>query len=137
VLSGLAGTDVLFGGLGRDALRGGADSDRFVFTSIADSGTKGSARDLIFDFTRGQDLIDLMAIDANTGKAGNQIFKLLAMGTASSAVGTGKIGWYQIDKAGNEEDRTILRINNDADAAVDMTIAVNGLVNFTAGDFVL
>jgi hypothetical protein len=52
-------------------------------------------------------------------------------------VGTGKIGWYQIDKAGNEEDRTILRINNDADAAVDMTIAVNGLVNFTAGDFVL
>ena len=137
VLSGLGGTDVLVGGLGRDAMTGGADSDRFVFTDIADSGIKNSVRDFIVDFVQGQDLIDLMAIDANTKKAGDQLFKLLGKGTAHSDVGTGKIGWYQIDKAGAEEDRTILRINNDADAAVDMTIALNGLVNLTAGDFVL
>jgi Ca2+-binding RTX toxin-like protein len=137
VLSGLGGTDVLVGGLGRDSLNGGADSDRFVFTNFADSGPKASARDVIFDFVQGQDLIDLSAIDANTKKAGDQAFKLLKLGTKGSDVGTGKIGWYHVNKPGSANDLTILKINNDADAAVDMTIALEGIHTLTAADFVL
>ena len=74
---------------------------------------------------------------SDAGTSGNDLFVLLARGTATSAVGTGKIGWYQEDLSGTANDRTILRINNDADAAIDMTIEIKGLVTFTAADFVL
>lgn len=137
VLSGKGGTDILVGGAGRDQLTGGLDSDRFVFTAVTDSGITATTRDFITDFTKGQDLIDLMALDANPALAGNNAFALLAKGTASSAVGTGKIGWYQVDAAGTADDRTFLRINTDADTAIEMTIELRGLVNFTAADFVL
>jgi len=137
LLSGLGGTDVLLGGLGRDSLTGGADSDRFVFTDIADSGLRTSTRDVIVDFIQGQDLIDLSAIDANARKAGDQTFKFLKVGKQASDVGTGKIGWYFENKPGAENDYTILKINNDADAAVDMTIALKGIHTLTAADFVL
>ena len=53
-LFGEAGADVLSGGGGADVLAGGADADRFVYTA---------GRDRIADFTRGEDLIDLRAID--------------------------------------------------------------------------
>ncbi len=57
VLRGLGGDDVLSGGPGRDQLEGGAGSDRFVFNLPGWSdGIAG--RDQIFDFVRGQDVLD-------------------------------------------------------------------------------
>lgn len=52
-IDGGKGRDVLDGGWGADVLTGGAGRDRFVFTSIDD--------DVITDFRRGQDKIDLRA----------------------------------------------------------------------------
>ncbi len=63
-LAGGDGDDLLIGGAGRDLLTGGAGTDVFVFTELADS-LPGAARDVITDFERGVDRIDLSAIDAN------------------------------------------------------------------------
>lgn len=156
-LSGGASADLIYGGVGNDRItgRGGRDDlwgddtatlavnagkDTFDFNAISESGTTASKRDIIRDFNNGNDRIDLSTIDANTTIAGNQAFTVLAKGTATSAVGTGKIGWYWIDSSNNANDRTIIRINNDADAAADMTIELVGLKNLsrTGGvDFVL
>jgi len=71
MIDGGAGDDQILGGGGADMLRGGLGADTFVFGAVSDSGP--SARDVILDFAYG-DRIDLSAIDANLGKAGDQAF---------------------------------------------------------------
>ena len=76
-LSGGRRNDLLQGGTGKDVLIGDAGADDFVFKSVGEAG-KGSARDVIRDFSRAQgDDIDLSAIDANTKAAGNQAFSFI------------------------------------------------------------
>jgi Ca2+-binding RTX toxin-like protein len=64
VLSGGLGNDTLNGGLGRDTMTGGAGNDIFVYNSTTES-PAGSNHDVITDFQRGFNKIDLSAIDAN------------------------------------------------------------------------
>jgi Ca2+-binding RTX toxin-like protein len=59
-LDGGTGNDVLVGGAGKDILTGGAGADTFVFNSASDS--QMGQQDVITDFQRGQDKIDLSAI---------------------------------------------------------------------------
>ncbi len=66
-IAGGEGKDHIVGGAGRDIMNGGADSDTFVFTALSDTGL-GANADHITDFVSGVDLIDLAAIDANTGR---------------------------------------------------------------------
>jgi Ca2+-binding RTX toxin-like protein len=133
---GGSGIDVLTGGKGKDSLLGGSEKDTFDFNAVIESGTSSSTRDVIQDFVHNLDKIDLSTIDANTATAVSA-FGLLAKGTATSVVGSGKIGWYQINAAGVDNDMTILRINNDADASIEMTIQLRGLIALTSVDFVL
>ena len=72
-LLGGTGADRLFGGAGRDILTGGADKDTFVFQSIADT-RSGAQIDVITDFQRLADKIDLSGIDANSKTPGHQAF---------------------------------------------------------------
>ena len=65
VVIGSAGADAIIGGSGRDTLTGGAGNDTFIFTSTSQS-TRPSTIDIITDFHRGEDRIDLSGIDANT-----------------------------------------------------------------------
>lgn len=67
---GGAGNDVLFGrqdddrlegGAGADRLYGGAGEDVFAYTSVADS-RKPDGVDVIYDFNRDQDVLDLEAL---------------------------------------------------------------------------
>jgi Ca2+-binding RTX toxin-like protein len=58
-LLGDAGADRLSGGTGADRLTGGAGSDVFVFAT-------GFGRDVVTDYTDGQDKIDLTMLDAVT-----------------------------------------------------------------------
>ena len=136
-LLGGRGRDVLTGGLGKDILNGGPGKDTFRFLTTAESGPTTSTSDVILGFAKGADKISLEAIDANAGAAGDQAFVLLAKGTATSAVGKSKIGWFQKDLAGTSNDKTILRLNIDADSAIEATIELKGLINLTAGDFIL
>lgn len=135
-MDGGAGIDILTGGRGKDSLTGSTEKDTFDFNAVVESGLTATTRDIIQDFVHGLDKIDLSTIDANTATAVSA-FGLLAKGTATSVVGSGKIGWYQINDVDNSKDMTILRINNDADAAIEMTIQLKGLIALTSVDFVL
>ena len=69
--------DVIDGGAGRDRMAGGAGADVFEFNATSESGSVTMGRDLITDFTPGEDVIDLETIDAQTSVLGNQAFTLI------------------------------------------------------------
>jgi hypothetical protein len=105
-------------------MTGGAGADIFRYTSTAESGTTAGTRDTITDFQVGIDIIDVSAIDANTGVGGNQAFTFI--GTAAfSALGQVRYtpGVLQFNSTGN---------NNP-----DMTIALTGNPVITAASFIL
>ena len=125
-LIGAGGADILKGGAGQDTLTGGGGSDSFVFTALAD--TKLAAPDLITDWTSG-DHIDLSAIDADTGHAGNQAFHLNG---ASGHPGDIAVHY---DAA---HDRTVVDLYVNADSKIDAEIWLAGDHHaLSAGDFVL
>ena len=95
---------------------------------MADSGVGTTKRDVITDFDHLVDDIDLMGIDANTAIAGNQAFRWV--GTAA-LTGAGQLGYFT--SGGN----TIIRGSNDADAATEFEIQLNGIKTLTADDFYL
>ncbi|MEH2920299.1 serralysin family metalloprotease [Samsonia erythrinae] len=64
ILQGGAGNDVIFGGSGADTLTGGAGKDIFVYAFASDSSAT-SGYDVITDFQRGIDKIDLSALNQN------------------------------------------------------------------------
>jgi Ca2+-binding RTX toxin-like protein len=74
-LIGGDGDDRLTGHGAADDLRGGDGADTFAYVRTADSKVK--APDVIHDLTA-DDVIDLSAIDAKTGKAGDQAFHLVS-----------------------------------------------------------
>ena len=87
-LSGNGGDDILVGGAGKDVLTGGTGRDSFLFQSNADS-LVGVGRDVVTDFTKGSDLIDLSALNASkfigtglfTGQAGQVRYAAFDGGT--------------------------------------------------------
>ena len=135
-LSGGNGNDTLNGGNGKDTLRGdfGGDSlagtggkDKFVFQNIAES--LAAAPDEIFDFNPfiGEQ-IDVSAIDANLGLAGDQAFFFVAgfSGAAGQAVRTYFAG----------PNITTLELDQNGDAVADFHLVIRGNHAFAPG-FVL
>ncbi len=89
-LTGNGGNDTLQGGAGEDTLLGGAGADVFLFVAETDS-TVGNP-DIILDFAKGVDLIDLSGIDANANTVGDDAFVFVAggfTGVAGQLVDTG------------------------------------------------
>ncbi len=135
-LYGGAGDDRLLGGAGRDFLFGDGGADQFQFTSIRDLTAKSSTTDVIFDFTAGQDKIDLSAIDASRKLAGNNAFTF----DGTKATGTspqGDIFYRRYDFAGTSRDYTLVFIDVDADPSAEAVVFLTGLHRLTAGDFIL
>ena len=133
ILSGLAGNDainggggidILVGGAGKDTLTGGLSNDIFDFNAYSEMGLGASARDVITDFVRGQDKIDLSNIDP-AALAGDQAFKFIT--SAFNAPG-------QIHYSGG-----IISLNTDSDAASEYEIQLTGVIpaKLAATDFVL
>lgn len=123
VLDGGLGNDVLHGGGGRDILAGRAGQDSFVFRSVAES--RGSSRDTIRDFVRGEDRIDLHSIDANTKSGGNQAFSFIG-----KAAFSGKAG--QLSFSGGA-----LSADVNGDRIADFHVKVSGQSALAKGDFFL
>jgi Ca2+-binding RTX toxin-like protein len=124
VLSGGAGNDTLMGGAGKDALTGGAGADIFSFSATTESAT-GVNHDVITDFVRGTDKIDLSTIDANVFVTGNQAFTLISSGAAFTTAG-------QIKFVGG-----VLQGNITNDQTADFEIALTGVTALSAADFIL
>jgi len=89
-LDGGAGNDRLIGGDGVDRMTGGAGNDVFVAEINA---TKSAGRtgpisvDLVLDFARGQDKIDLSGIDANANRSGHQAFNWMGYNIGTQGAG--------------------------------------------------
>lgn len=133
---GNGGNDTLDGGMGQDVMYGGAGADVFVLKSVAELGRTEATTDTISDFTRGMDRIDLSAIDATSGVAGNQAFVFVGRnGFGTSA--RGEVAIQHFDRAGTSNDVTLVRIDTDADRDAEAIIRLTGLHSLTASDFLL
>jgi Ca2+-binding RTX toxin-like protein len=121
-LYGDDGDDTLIGGPGRDILTGGDGDDLFQFRRI-DHSPAGTNGDVIRDFDRGADLIDL---------------SLLVPGEIAFLGGTGFTGTglaeLRISVAGAS---SVVRIDVNGDGGADMAITVKGLTGLDATDFLL
>lgn len=126
-LNGGAGNDRLIASLGADVLTGGRGDDIFVYERYTDSTPK--RYDIITDFSRADDIIDLSIIDANTEKSGNQSFKWI--GTSGFH---GKAGELRSYISG---DKTYIRGDVDGDGKDDFRIVLDDAIKLTALDFVL
>ena len=119
-LDGGTGNDRLTGGLGADRLTGGTGSDVFVYTAIDQSGTSVDTRDLITDFTRGQDLIDVSGISNNFNFIGTAAF-----------TGTNQLRYS------TSGGQTIIEANTTGNTNADFSIALGAVFNtLTASDFI-
>lgn len=129
-LNGNSGADRLTGGLGKDFLTGGTEADTFVFAALNESSYVRANADHITDFQHGIDHIDVFAIDANSGRSGNQAFKFIGDHNFSKA---GQISSHW-DAAHNE---TVVSFNTDNDSAAEMKIVLDGHISLSSFDFIL
>ncbi|MEO8245107.1 MAG: cadherin domain-containing protein, partial [bacterium] len=134
-LMGLAGNDTIqggknadsiTGGAGTDVMTGGSGHDVFIFTSLSDSKSSATNRDVITDFSKG-DHIDLAAIDANHLVEGFQHFVLDSDGSFSA-------GEIELKVVGAD---MVVRLNVDGDAAAEFTLLVQNVGSLSAEDFIL
>jgi Ca2+-binding RTX toxin-like protein len=145
ILNGGAGADRLIGGLGNDMLRGdaGTDSltggsgrDSFIFRSVSESTTSATTADVITDFVRGTDKINLSAIDAFAGTLANDTF--IWKGAAGfNSTTKGEVRYEKFNNSGTANDYTMVLIDNDRDSGVEMAFRLTGLHNLSQSDFVL
>lgn len=119
-LNGGSGDDTLSGADGQDVLKGGKGNDVFAFSSVSHS-ADGSDRDVITDFSTGQDLIDLSLI-ANFKFVGSNAFSGTQPEVRATVNGSGD---------------TILRIDADGDGTSDSRIELRDMDDpLDAGDFI-
>ena len=143
-VSGNAGNNVLRGGAGNDSLNGGAGIDReeggggadiFVFSAAGDSRDhamrsdgKKFLPDLLSDFVSGTDKIDLSAIDANAGTAGDDAFTFIG-----AAAFTHQAGQLRYEVASGQVH---IYGDVDGDGGIDLHIVASGTL-LQAIDFIL
>ena len=132
-LSGAAGADDLTGGLGHDVMPGGTGADRFIYFGLAESGATTATRDVITDFTTGEDLLFLAYLDANAIVAGHQGFNFIDT-AAFSGPGPAAAGELRVHYAGAN---TFLEGDTDGNGAADFQILFTGHLTFGLGDFVI
>jgi len=126
VLKGGNGVDILAGGLGRDTLIGGADSDTFDFNLATESTKK--LPDVIKDFLRGEDHIDLSGIDAIIGGADDP-FTFIGKKHFHHTAGE----LHYVKDHGN----VFVEGDTDGNGKADFRIEVQHLHKLGIGDFVL
>lgn len=121
------GSDVLNGGTGTDRLYGGTDSrgDDFVYRSHLES--RVGAGDVIYNFTRASDDIDLRRIDARAGSGEpNDTF-----GWAGRTATKYKV-WWSV-----EDGDAVLKGDVTGDRRADFEIHLDGLSRIGVDDVLL
>jgi Ca2+-binding RTX toxin-like protein len=141
-LVGGSGADVLVGGLGQDTLTGGGGADRFVFAQAADSPWAGFG-DVITDFQKGLDRIDLSALDADLGRAGNQAFDSLIVSGQPYSDGRFDAGTIAVWAGGGTTsvflnlDGTETGTGGNRYDGIEMAFRLDSAVSLSLDDFIL
>ena len=125
------GNDTLIGGLGKDLLAGGDGKDTFGFNGLSEMGIFSSTWDVISDFVRGQDKIDLRTLDADEVLVGVQAFSAPVVGGSFSGVFANPRDLY-FDSIG-----AILYGNTDQDSAAEFAIQLTWVSTLTTADLFL
>jgi VCBS repeat-containing protein len=128
ILNARGGQDRLDGGAKADTLTGGLGFDIFDYNAIGDSGPF-SQSDLITDFVRGADRINLSDIDANTLIAGDQAFVFIGGATFSNVAGQLRVFRSAID--------TTLQADVNGDSVVDFMIRFDDVLFLNTSDFMM
>ena len=133
-LEGLGGNDILEGKGGSDVLVGDAEfalandgADIFRYFAPSDSAA-GTGRDRILDFEHNVDRIDLGAIDAKAGTAGNQAFGFIGKAAFTAQ---GQVRFFV------EGDHTVVQLNTAGTSGAESEIELAGIVTLTGVDFIL
>lgn len=128
-IRGNGGADTITGGSGRDVMYGGQGADDFDFNLTSESRVGVLNRDVIMDFERGVDDIDVSTIDASTRASGNQAF--VYIGTSAF---TGLSGELRMTGGVVSGD-----INGDrvADFEISVRGALETINTLSASDFIL
>lgn len=121
VIAGSDENDVITGGGDGDDLSGNAGADVFVYRSV-DNSTTGTGRDLINDFTQGEDIVDL--------SQSGHLFTFI--GTDEFSGGTLELR-YEFTASGNTE----IQADSDGDGNADMNILLSGEITLLDSDFIL
>lgn len=116
-LEGNGGNDFLSGYLGADLMTGGSGADAFE-VSPGSSGTKAGLRDVISDFNQAE----------------SDRFEFYGFNTMSF-VGTDPFSGAEQCRYVQNAGKTFLQINEDADAAAESVIELDGLIDLAAADF--
>lgn len=130
-IAGGHGFDRLIGGTGADILTGGTERDRFEFFRASDSLPGREQRDLITDFTSGEDLIDLRRIDADLTTVGNRAFSFIDTLGFSGTSGELRVS------TDAQADLTLIDGDRNGDGLTDFQIALSGLVTLVEDDILL
>jgi Ca2+-binding RTX toxin-like protein len=118
VLQGDGGDDDLYGSFGADLMTGGSGADAF-YVNPGNSGTKAGARDIITDFSQAEgDQFEFYGFNSMT------FIETDPFSAADQC--------RYVQNAG----KTFVQINEDADAAAEAVIELNGLIDLAASDFV-
>lgn len=127
---GGSGNDVLSGDFGADDLYGGGGADTFSYNDLWESTMASAGRDTIFDFSGASgDRIDVSAIDARYGIAGNQAFVFIGTGTFQ-----GKAGELRYEKTASD---TFIYADVNGDKKADFSIHLDDAMTLSKGYFVL
>jgi Ca2+-binding RTX toxin-like protein len=127
-ITGFNTADTLRGRAGNDTLTGGDGNDIFAFQNI------GDGRDVIVDFVRGADRIDMSSLFAATTESGKGIGDLTASGHLSVQHGA-----FATGSATNavSTDTAIYADTDGRGPNAAVLLAIVEDVNLTASDFIL
>ncbi|TNC62135.1 calcium-binding protein [Rubellimicrobium roseum] len=125
-LDGGSGADRLDGGMSKDRLHAGKDSSRdvFDFNSIRDS--RPSSHDILLDFDRGEDVIDLRGIDARGGSSRNDGFDYSGHRAQAHSV------WWS-ERNGD----VVVSADVTGDRTADFQLRLDNLTRFSSEDVLL
>jgi serralysin len=131
ILDGDLGADAIYGNSGIDVMTGGDDTlrDRFIYFNLSESGTGLGNRDIITDFTSGEDRIEISRFDAQADVAGNNAFDFI--GTSQF---NGTSGQLRYQKYGAY---TLVSADVDGDGVADWEVQLAGVMDLTEFDFLL
>lgn len=118
--------DSIIGGDGIDQLKGDSGSDMFVWTAASESGTGIGNRDIIKDFTSGEDKIDLSSF------SGNFTFVSGGNGEADMYANMAQVAYMF------SSSDTIVYVDSDGDNHADFEIEIDGEnISLSIADFIL